>query len=138
MRQQENRSEAVKASRFAWTSVPRASASNVGFLHQEGVMFSFFNKPSIHEPVETQRKEAVASVAAPFRDVLGAKYLNGLDCDQLPNGRGVFGSLENPIPVNGFIGEIKYLVRRVRNRAFALWWQARSRCLMDYGERHRS
>lgn len=74
-------------------------------------MFGLFKKPSFHEPVEVQRKEAVGSVAAPFREIMGAKYLKGLDCDQLPNGRGVFGSLENPIPVNGLIGEIKYLVK---------------------------
>lgn len=75
-------------------------------------MFGLFKKPSVvHEPVETQRKEAVSSVAVPFREILGAKYLNGLDCDRLPNGKGVFGSLENPIPVNGLIGEIKYLVK---------------------------
>jgi len=49
--------------------------------------------------------------AAPFREILGAQYLNGLDCDQLLNGQGSFGSLENPIPVNGSIGEIKYLVK---------------------------
>lgn len=74
-------------------------------------MFSVFKKPSVHEPIEKQLEEALSSIAEPFRAVLGEKFTDGLDCDQLPNGKGVFGSLDNPIPVNGSIGEIKYLVK---------------------------
>ncbi len=83
-------------------------------------MFGLFKKKDIHEPVEIQRKEAIDSIAAPFREIIGQQYLNGLDCDQLPNGRGVFGSLENPIPVNGSIGEIKYLSKLRGNTGNAL------------------
>lgn len=74
-------------------------------------MFGIFKKASIHEPVEKQREEALNSVTTPFRSTLGRQFLNGLDCDQLPTGKGIFGSLDNPIPVNGAIGEIKYLVK---------------------------
>jgi len=84
-------------------------------------MFGLFKKSSVHEPVEKQRedvekryKEALGSAAAPIREILKEamlKILNGLDCDQLPSGKGAFGSLENPIPVNGSIGEIKYLAK---------------------------
>jgi len=38
--------------------------------------------------------------------------LAGADCDMLPNVKGEFGYLpSNPIPVNGTVGEIKYLAR---------------------------
>lgn len=75
-------------------------------------MFSFFRKPSIHEPIETQRREAVSYLPeGPLKSMLAEKFLNGLDCDQLPDGTGPFGSLDNPIPVNGSIGEIKYLAK---------------------------
>lgn len=33
----------------------------------------------------------------------------GLACDRIPNGHGVFGSFTNPVPVNGPIGELAYL-----------------------------
>lgn len=74
-------------------------------------MFGVFRRARIHEPIEKQREEAVACLPEPFRVLLGAQYLNGLDCDRLPAGRGPFGTLANPIPVNGCIGEIKYLVK---------------------------
>ena len=65
-------------------------------------MFNIFKKPSIHEPVKQQRKELSSSLEDnPFKEILLGKYLNGLDCDQLPDGRGPFGSRDNPIPVNG-------------------------------------
>jgi len=75
-------------------------------------MFGLFKKSSIHEPVEIQRAEAVSFlVEGPLKLMLAEKFLNGLDCDQLPGGKGTFGSLNNPIPVNGSIGEIKYLAK---------------------------
>jgi hypothetical protein len=36
-------------------------------------------------------------------------FLAGEAVDELPNGHGAFGSLKNPIPVNGPIGELAYL-----------------------------
>ena len=75
-------------------------------------MFNIFKKPSIHEPVKQQRKELSASLEDnPFKEILLGKYLNGLNCDQLPGGRGPFGSRDNPIPVNGASGEVKYLAK---------------------------
>ena len=75
-------------------------------------MFNLFKKTPIHEPVEAQRAEAVSYLPeGPLKELLAEKYLNGLDCDQLPEGRGPFGSRDNPIPVNGAIGEVKYLAK---------------------------
>jgi hypothetical protein len=38
--------------------------------------------------------------------------VGGLDCDELPDAQGEFGrSLDNPIPVNGLIGQVIYLSR---------------------------
>lgn len=68
----------------------------------------------IHEPIEIQREEVIrrcSNMPSHIRDVLVNQTLNGLDCDQLPLGRGKFGSMDNPIPVNGPIGEIKYLIK---------------------------
>jgi hypothetical protein len=48
------------------------------------------------------------SAAAQIRDLAAS----GLDCDALPNATGEFGrSIANPIPVNGVLGELKYLSR---------------------------
>lgn len=74
-------------------------------------MFGMFKKPSVHESVEKQREDALNSIDAAFREIMGPQMVGGLDCDQLPGGKGDFGSLNNPIPVNGSIGEIKYLVK---------------------------
>ena len=76
-------------------------------------MFGIFKRKedTIHEPLSKQRDDAINSVGEMFRNVLVPQILNGLDCDQIPNGVGEFGSLDNPIPVNGSIGEIKYLVK---------------------------
>jgi hypothetical protein len=67
------------------------------------VMFGFFKK-EIHEPMEIQRQD-VMNYQEPFR----SKILNGEDCDQITGAHGEFGSVNNPIPVNGAMGEIKYL-----------------------------
>jgi hypothetical protein len=66
-------------------------------------MFGFLKK-EIHEAVELQRKDIMA-----YPEPLRTWILNGEDCDQVPGANGEFGSLTNPIPVNGSIGEIKYL-----------------------------
>ena len=71
-------------------------------------MFGLFkNKKSIHEPVKLQRQE----VQKAFPEAFASTILNGEDCDQITGGHGNFGSLTNPIPVNGSIGEIKYLAK---------------------------
>lgn len=65
-------------------------------------MFSYF-KRRIHESVELQRAD-VEKCPAPIRE----KILQGEDVDSIGGGQGEFGSLTNPIPVNGALGEIKY------------------------------
>lgn len=68
-------------------------------------MFSLFNrKKSIHEPLENQ----IADIKM-LDYLIANKILSGLDCDKLPNSSGDFGTISNPIPVNGPLGEIKYL-----------------------------
>ena len=59
---------------------------------------------SIHEPIEQQ----IADVKKldPF---IASIILQGESCDCLKGATGPFGSISNPIPVNGAIGEIKYL-----------------------------
>lgn len=66
-------------------------------------MFGLFRK-QIHEPVELQRRDVLK-----YPKDFAAKILAGEDCDQITGGHGAFGSLTNPIPVNGALGEIKYL-----------------------------
>lgn len=70
-------------------------------------MFSFFKKKFKDESFEDQRSDLEK-----FPVELSGKALAGLDCDSLPNASGEFGRcITNPIPVNGPIGEIKYLNR---------------------------
>jgi hypothetical protein len=66
-------------------------------------MFGMFKKTPVHEPVEVQRKEA--------ETLCGALCTRGEDCDKVAGGHGLFGSITNPIPVNGPIGELKYLTK---------------------------
>jgi len=65
----------------------------------------------VHESRAFQNQEIVDSYSEPIR----SSILDGKDVDQLPNGEGPFGSLNNPIPVNGKIGVIKYLAK-LRNK----------------------
>jgi hypothetical protein len=68
-------------------------------------MFNFFKRiNTIHEPIEKQ----IADVKN-YNSQIANEILAGLDCDALPNSNGNFGSITNPIPVNGLMGEIKYL-----------------------------
>jgi len=68
-------------------------------------MFNLFKKQNlIHEPFEKQ----IADVKK-LNPLIANEILNGLNCDKLQNSTGSFGSLTNPIPVNGALGEIKYL-----------------------------
>ena len=68
-------------------------------------MFGLFKKQT-HEPVKQQYADL-----ARYPDIFAQQILGGEDCDQLSNGQGVFGSQSNPIPVNGALGEIKYLAK---------------------------
>ena len=68
-------------------------------------MFGLFKK-QIHEPVKQQRADL-----AQYPDVFAQQILGGEDCDRLSSGQGAFGSRSNPIPVNGALGEIKYLAK---------------------------
>jgi tetratricopeptide (TPR) repeat protein len=69
-------------------------------------MADLFNKENvqIHEPINLQIAD-IKQYHPNTQDLI----LNGVDCDCLPNGDGPFGTINNPIPVNGAIGEIKYL-----------------------------
>lgn len=68
-------------------------------------MFGLFNKKiSIHEPLENH-----VSDIKKLNPLIANEILKGVSCDKLPKGTGKFGSLTNPIPVNGPLGEIKYL-----------------------------
>ena len=43
---------------------------------------------------------------------MSERFITGLDCDEMPGAIGPFGkTMTNPIPVNGPIGELKYLSR---------------------------
>lgn len=78
-------------------------------------MFGLFKK-QLHEPVEKQIADVRRTMTDEMSTLAGKKILDGLDCDAIPKGTGPFGSLNNPIPVNGAIGEIKYL-SKLRNPA---------------------
>lgn len=69
-------------------------------------MFNLFRKKKvlIHEPLEKQLEDL-----SQLDPLIAKEIMNGLDCDKLPNAKGEFGSIESPIPVNGPLGEIKYL-----------------------------
>lgn len=73
-------------------------------------MFGLFKRtPIVHEPIAAQRQDVLDNIDGMFRDILIPQILEGLDCDYLPNAIGDFGTFDNPIPVNGSIGEVKYL-----------------------------
>jgi hypothetical protein len=79
-------------------------------------MFNLFKK-QIHEPLSNQLSD-LHIYPPEFAKMLA----NGLDCDSLPNASGAFGSLNNPIPVNGAIGEIKYLGKLRGRSGYALFF----------------
>jgi hypothetical protein len=66
-------------------------------------MFGLFKK-QIHEPIELQRADLDN-----YPPEFAKEIVSGESCDELPSAHGEFGSLTNPIPVNGSLGEIKYL-----------------------------
>jgi hypothetical protein len=84
-------------------SVKRIPRRTTSISSGETIMFGLFKK-SIHEPVSKQRED-LAMYPGPFAEMI----VGGEDCDELSAGSGPFGSQHNPIPVNGALGEIKYL-----------------------------
>ena len=64
----------------------------------------FRKKNPVHEPIERQIEDVKK-----FYPMLADQILNGLNCDSIPGAKGAFGSINNPIPVNSAIGQIKYL-----------------------------
>jgi len=66
-------------------------------------MFNIFKK-KIHESIDNQLTD-LGHYPAEFAKLI----MDGLDCDVLPGSSGPFGCPSNPIPVNGSIGELKYL-----------------------------
>ena len=79
-------------------------------------MFGFFKKP-IREPLELQLKDLGILTTC-----IGQECKEGVDCDTVPGGHGAFGSVTNPIPVNGPIGEIKYLGKLRARTGFAFFF----------------
>jgi tetratricopeptide (TPR) repeat protein len=73
--------------------------------------------PAIHEPISLQIAD-VKKLDPLIVDII----LKGSDCDSLPNAKGPFGSISNPIPVNGSIGEIKYLCKLRGRTGFATFF----------------
>lgn len=71
------------------------------------MFFNLFKKKFIDESFEDQKKELEEN--DPFSN---SPSVNGKSCDSLFNNKEDFGHIaNNPIPVNGVIGEMKYLNR---------------------------
>ncbi len=66
-------------------------------------MFGLFKK-QIHESLELQFEDVLKYAVFNPEEILG-----GESCDEISGSFGEFGSSTNPIPVNGTMGEIKYL-----------------------------
>jgi len=64
----------------------------------------------VHESIERQRADTTLHHIPGMRQ-MGQIMQNGPNCDEIPGAKGPFGSLSNPIPVNGPIGERKYLAK---------------------------
>jgi hypothetical protein len=79
-------------------------------------MLNIFKK-QIHESIELQKKD-IEIYTADFAKLI----LSGDSCDEIPNGYGEFGSITNPIPVNGTLGEIKYLGKLRGETGFPLFF----------------
>lgn len=82
-------------------------------------MFNFLNKKTnnIHEPVSKQLEDVMA-----LPEIISKDIINGADCDEISGASGPFGSITNPIPVNGFIGEIKYLGKLTGKSGFGFFF----------------
>ena len=71
-------------------------------------------KPKVDLTTEEQIEEVKSKSQRPqgqSRDQYISQILAGLDCDELPEAEGPFGTMKNPIPVNGVRGEFMYLKR---------------------------
>ena len=68
-------------------------------------MFGFFKK-QIHESPKLQAEDVINYSGLNPEDILF-----GESCDEVSGSYGEFGSATNPIPVNGVMGEIKYLAK---------------------------
>ena len=68
-------------------------------------MFRLFGN-KIHESERLQRADVEQYPA-----LFAKQILSGESCDQVNGGYGEFGSVMNPVPVNGALGEIKYLAK---------------------------
>jgi hypothetical protein len=68
-------------------------------------MFGLFKKKEL-APDSLEKQLADIKILDPL---IANEILKGINCDKLPNASGYFGSITNPIPVNGPWGEIKYL-----------------------------
>lgn len=58
----------------------------------------------IHEP----KRKQLADIGQ-LNPLIARMILKGEDCDKLQKSYGDFGTLANPIPVNGSLREVKYL-----------------------------
>lgn len=62
--------------------------------------------PTVQESIELQKQDVLR-----YPEEFAAKILRGDACDPVPGAYGELGSIDNPIPVNGAFGEIKYLIK---------------------------
>lgn len=71
------------------------------------MFLNFFRKKFIDETLEEQKEDLKKETPELYQ-----LAINGADCDSLFNNKQDFGHIiDNPIPVNGALGELKYLNR---------------------------
>lgn len=71
------------------------------------MFLDFLKKKFVDETLEEQRQDLSKE-----HPLLYQLAVNGIDCDSLFNNTRDFGhTIDNPIPVNGVLGEVKYLNR---------------------------
>jgi len=68
-----------------------------------GLFYKIFGEAPVDESIASQRAIAMENPAV-------AGFLQA-ECDELPGATGAFGSVTNPIPVNGPAGEVLYINR---------------------------
>lgn len=84
-------------------------------------------KPKVDLTTEEQIAE-VKNAPRPSGDAgdkVLAQILAGLDCDELPSAEGAFGTMKNPIPVNGSRGEFMYMKRLRCSCSVSLYFHRR-------------
>ena len=89
----------------------------------------FRKKNPVHEPIERQIEDVKK-----FYPMLADQILNGLNCDSIPGAKGAFGSINNPIPVNSAIGQIKYLGKLRGKTGQAVFFHRLHSCKSDVTE----